>query len=152
MNKNKLPYWAYEDNPKSNWTPVVDDMLTSEKFYKVLTPGEQLFYIKCLSQWKTKQCKECLYKALEERYNAIGEPKSKEDLALMVYNPQNRYGKDLFVFPSKHAKRYGYTSAYISKTLKALEEKGYIKTFQNGQYQHKVNIYEFSSKWKVKPV
>lgn len=148
--KSKLPIWSYDDNPKSNWSPVTDDMLTSKKFYEVLTPGEQLLYIKCLTQWKTKQCKECLYKALEERYNALGENKTKEDLAFMVYNPQNRYGKDLFVFPVKHAKRYGYTSANLSKTLKGLIEKGFITIYQPGKKQQKVNIYEFSNKWKSK--
>jgi len=151
MNKLKYyaPYWAYDDNPISNYGRLYADMCKSKKFYKVLTPGEQLFLLKCIAHATTKECKECLYKALETRCMELGEEKSKEDIALMTYNTKNRYGHDLFVFPYKHAQKYGYSSASISKYFRILEEKGFIKTIQNGQLQHKVSIYEFVGKWKA---
>lgn len=137
------PSWAYEDNIKSKFGIIYDDLLKSKKF-RSLSLAAQRFYITLVVHSSTEKAKECLYNALSETYELMGEGKSTFDIKAEVYDER----KKLFVFPKKQYEEYGYTKAYTSKYLNELTERGFISVWRSGKHQRKVSIYEFSSKWK----
>lgn len=140
-----IPIWAYDDNPLSTFGMIYTDQLKSKKFWGTLSCSSRLFYLVCVAHSSTKECKECLYNALKERYELLGTPLNECDLNTRVYDNH----KKMFVFPKKHYEEYGYTKAYAYKCFKELEEKGFIKKVQEGKRNRKVNIYEFSKEWKM---
>lgn len=142
--KKELPEWSYEDNPFSRFARVTDDLIKSKKF-RALGKSVQMFYIACMTHAKTEKAQECLYNALKERHELLGNPLSEFDLNRMVHDEQGL----MFVFPKKHYEEYGYSPAYAAKNFKSLVDNGFLEVVQHGKQNKKVNIYKFSKKWKA---
>ena len=137
------PNWAYEDNPFSTFGMIYADMLKSPK-YQALSCSAKQFLTVCIVQSNTKESQECLFNALKERYESLGEPKSDFDLNVMVHD----HIQGLFVFPKVQYEKFGYGSKYTFKCFQALKDAGFITVFQEGKTNRNVNIYQFSTKWK----
>lgn len=107
---------------------LFESMLKSD-IYKSLTTGEKQVYTCCRVQANTEKGKQSLYKHGIENGRA--------------YDPERD-----FVFSAKHAAEYGINRFFLSRCMKVLIEKGFIEKREANQYQHKVNVYSFSDKWK----
>lgn len=61
------------------------------------------------------------------------------------------YGMNAFYFNRAIQRKFNLTNKHQNiKNIKALEEKGFIKTLENNRHNKRKNIYSLSSKWYTK--
>ena len=107
---------------------MIYEGMCKHKSFQKLSTSEKIFYVLCRVQSQTAQGKRCLYNHSKfEDY---------------------QYPENCFVFPSKHMQEYGIKHQNGSRCLKALCEKGFLNRLENNTYRGRVNVYQFSDKWK----
>ena len=112
---------------KDNFGMIFDSMLQCERFQQLRTRTKWM-YVLCRVQARTEEGG----KVLHEHGKSEGKI----------------YPLNCFVFPAAHMERYGMLKQNGSKELKALEEAGFISTVEKNSHRQKVNVYQFSEKWK----
>lgn len=158
MSKSKNPKnqplasWECDQNTSSKWSKISIDLMTSPAFTK-LTMAARLFYIAILVNKHDTNQSQCLYNALRDYYNMIGEDVTDEDLKYLCGDYDHcRKTSTKFVFPEKQFEAYGFKAPYVSKIKKELIAAGFIKVFANkkakGRVDLNVTIYELSDAWK----
>ena len=113
---------------ESNFGRIYSSMLKS-KSYLELSIGAQKMYLVLRAHAQSQDGRRCLY-----RYSEV--------------QGKNYTSDKYFVFPKSHATQYGYKAPNVTKYIKELEAAGFIKTVENNQHRHNVNVYAFVSAWK----
>ncbi|MCR5836708.1 MAG: hypothetical protein K6G88_09385 [Lachnospiraceae bacterium] len=112
---------------KDYFGTIYDGMCRSET-YRKLHIGAKHFYTLCRVQSRSSHGKACLYKHAKEW--------------------GTNYNENYFVFPASHLEMYGIERSNAHKYFKELQEAGFIRKVECNKHIHKVNVYEFSDKWK----
>lgn len=124
----KPDYFASKCGTHETFATVYDSMLTSEQF-KRLSPTAKYLYVACRNQLTSKRGRETLFNHGKE---------------FEIVYPDN-----CFVFPAKHLKEYGFTDrSNGTKYLNELEQAGFIRKYECNKHCKKVNVYQFTSKWR----
>ena len=150
--ERSLSFWQFHNDPHSLWGKVSMDLLMSEQFQD-LSKSAQLLYIILIVNKINSDQSQCLFNALKDYYELIGEPLTKEELKYQTgdYSRSRRFA-NLFVIPAKQLEQYGFKKSYASRLKQELENKGFIKTFANKKCQGRVDlsvtIYQFTDNWK----
>lgn len=127
-NKFKPDYNACTGKQEhENYGTIYESMLKSKQFQSLSNPAK-LLYIYCRTQQRTKSGRACLFNHSEEEGHA--------------------YPESCFVFPAKQQEEYGLTRTNTSRYFKELMDKGFIRLYEGNKHRKKVNVYQFSSKWK----
>jgi len=149
----QIPRYLYYDDPWANFSMVTDNLLRAKQFQE-LSAAAKNFYVICCTHKKTAQQSQCLYMALKEYYQTIGEEKPDIEISYEAGTCKKSYREsDKFVIPQSHLAEYGISPQYASKLKKELIAKGFIRIFANGKHKHnaydkRVTIYEFINDWK----
>lgn len=151
--KSIVPSHLYCDNPYASWAMLTDDLLKAKPIQE-LHPPYRYFYLVCCVHKETLMQKQCLYNALKDYYQFIGEEKEDIDIQFEAGTcKKSHITSKKFVFPAKHLKEYGYTPQNANKLFRALIDKGFIRKFANNKrreqgFLKEVTIYEFVDDWK----
>ena len=132
MPKNKKPefkadFCASCSTTADTFATVYASMLESPQFQSLSLSGKYT-YLLCRAQLTSRQGRSCLYNHAKETG---------------VTYPTN-----CFVFPAKHAELYGVHRQNLGRNLSELIDRGFIRKYEDNKSQWKVNVYQFSDKWK----
>jgi len=125
--KYKPDYNASKNNEKCFGS--IYSSLAQDKAFRELSIGTRYFYFICRVQANSQKGRRCLYNHAKE-WNK-------------TYSHLTH-----FVFPDKHLREFGYNRSNACKYFKELEAAGFIKKIEDNRFNHRVNVYAFSSKWK----
>lgn len=140
--KGGLPEWLVT-NRKSSYAPLPADLLQSEQYQELSGPAKNLFLAMLVHSRTIENC-ECLYNAIRECDAYMGLQTPNMDIMSAIYKSDYRF----FVFPAKHARKYGFSSALAWKYRQELESKGFINCLVKRKHAQRVSIYCFSSHWQ----
>ena len=123
----KPDFCASCSTTSDTFATVYDSMLMSPQF-QALSLSAKYAYLLCRAQMTSRQGRSCLYSHAKEN--------------------EVTYPSNCFVFPAKHATQYGIQRQNLSKSLAELIDRGFIRHYEVNKAQRKVNVYQFSDKWK----
>ena len=132
MPKNKKPefkpdYCASCAETADTFSTVYQSMLESPQFQSLSLSGKYT-YLLCRAQLTSRRGRSCLYNHAKEAGVA--------------------YPSNCFVFPAKHAELYGVQRSNLKRYLDELIDMGFIRRYEGNKQQWRVNVYQFSDKWK----
>lgn len=152
----KIPEYVYDVDASllSNRFLMLVPELFESKAFQCLTYAAQLLYVVLCVHKQTEIQRACLKKSLEE-YNRIFELGMSEGEIYDEATPNKRtkYTNNYFVFTEKHMEAYGFKKNYVTKLMKELKQKGFIKVAYGGKGRYggwntNVTVYQFSDEWK----
>lgn len=138
--KYEVDHNAVIKGGENQWGSIYLNMFTHKAFIELPNAAKNL-YSCCRIQSQSQDMRQNLYNYKKELMRLYGFENEGELYKLGI--PAN-----VFVFPSKHAKKFGYDKGNFSRYMGILEQAGFIKKIIAGKKQKKQNLYAFSSAWK----
>ena len=152
----KIPEYVYDVDVSllsNKFAMLVPELFESKSFQNLTIAARLLYIILCVHKASDMQ-RACLKNALED-YNRIFDLGMSEGQILDEAMPSKRtkYTSNYFVFTTKHMEAYGLKKNYVTKLMKELKEKGFIKVAYGGKGRYggwntNVTVYQFSNEWK----
>lgn len=110
---------------------MIYESLLKNEYFQQLDGSLRYFYICCLSEWRSRDGRSCLYQHRQES--------------------QREYSIYSFVFPAKHLKQYGIDRGNASRYFDDLIALGLLRKLENNKLRQKVNVYEILDGWNDLP-
>lgn len=134
---------------------ITTDIFESEAYQGLSHAARNLYLIMCINSDTNQQSQRDSFEVLKQYKTLQGEDIDETALTELA---GGRIGKtyihpQMFIFPAKYGKQYGYSPQYMNKLKQELIQKGFIKVIYQGKgrytgFTKNATIYRFSNEWK----